>query len=739
MDFLAHLDSPQGLSHGDMYKPSLFELIAQEKMRELLEPALKYILTISAQRYPRWLLGAHRYHKWLYAFIMAIVEYQRLCEWGGSFTENFYGLYRVGIRDSKSRSSDNALPLNPSQIRKSLVALIIIPLIKSTLDETHEKLTRSRTSVKLNILVFDDANIHMTTSEINQTYILDKMKHAVVETFKVGYPYLSSAYTLSLIGFQIAYMYGKTPHYDPWLWLSGLKLQRLSALDYQSHDKRVGAIRDVTLQAISSSVGLRHVALASQFVAQELLGLLQYALPMGVFFFNFLEWWYSTDHHKTTNMLPIPPPPDSIKPHPKGLKLPDNTHTCPICVKPRTNPAMLPTGYVFCYPCVFNYVAEFGRCPITHVAYHPIMVSPEVYEFLAGVSITCHSFNADRTQVAVSSNDNIVNIYHKSATGWTLAHVLSDHDKLVTCIDWAPTTNRIVTCSQDRNAYVWTWEPAVQLWKPTLVLLRINRAATFVRWSPLENKFAVASGARLISICYFEGENNWWVSKHIKKPIRSTVLSVDWHPENILIVAGSADMKARVFSAWIKGIDAKASNAVWGEKLPFGTICGEFAAGGWVHGVAFSPSGNAIGYVSHDSTISIANGPTAPLQVVTTSNLPFVSLFFASEHTIVAAGHDCAPYLVVNKGNSWELSEKIDSGRKKSVTGNSAFNKFRQMDSRAQAITEAELMTTHQNTITSVRPYAGSGNGISKFTSSGVDGRLVVWDLLSAGIAGLRL
>jgi len=38
-------------------------------------------------------------------------------------------------------------------------------------------------------------------------------------------------------------------------------------------------------------------------------------------------------------------------------------------------------------------------------------------------------------------------------------------------------------------------------WKPTLVLLNINRAATFVRWSPLENKFAVASGARCVPQC----------------------------------------------------------------------------------------------------------------------------------------------------------------------------------------------------------------------------------------------
>lgn len=38
---------------------------------------------------------------------------------------------------------------------------------------------------------------------------------------------------------------------------------------------------------------------------------------------------------------------------------------------------------------------------------------------------------------------------------------------------------------------------------------------------------------------------------------------------------------------------------VWGERLPFGTICGEFTSpdGGWIHSVAFSPSGNILAYV----------------------------------------------------------------------------------------------------------------------------------------------
>jgi actin related protein 2/3 complex subunit 1A/1B len=174
------------------------------------------------------------------------------------------------------------------------------------------------------------------------------------------------------------------------------------------------------------------------------------------------------------------------------------------------------------------------------------MAAIETHQILIGTPITSHSFNANRSEVAIVPSSNLVSIYKKSGSTFNLLHTLPDHDKLVTCVDWAPKTNRIVTCSQDRNAYVWTWDQTTSTWNPVLVLLRINRAATHVRWSPKEDKFAVASGARLVSVCYFEEENNWWVSKHLKKPIRSTVLSVDWHPENILLAAGSSDMK--VFS-----------------------------------------------------------------------------------------------------------------------------------------------------------------------------------------------
>lgn len=118
-----------------------------------------------------------------------------------------------------------------------------------------------------------------------------------------------------------------------------------------------------------------------------------------------------------------------------------------------------------------------------------------------------------------------------------------------------------MTCSHDRNAYVWNLEQDAKTgatsWQPTLVLLRLNRSATCVRWSPNEDKFAVASGARAIAVCQFDEESNWWVSKHLKRPLRSSVLGLDWHPNSVLLASGSADGKARVFSAFIKGIDAK--------------------------------------------------------------------------------------------------------------------------------------------------------------------------------------
>ncbi|KAJ1721121.1 ARP2/3 actin-organizing complex subunit Sop2 [Coemansia biformis] len=356
--------------------------------------------------------------------------------------------------------------------------------------------------------------------------------------------------------------------------------------------------------------------------------------------------------------------------------------------------------------------------------------------------VTAHAFNRDKTQVAVCPNSNEVHIYSRGGAQWALTHVLKEHDLLVTSIDWASQTNRIVTCSQDKNAYVWTLDQAGNVWKPTLVHLRIHRAATQAKWSPQENKFAVASGDKCVAICYFGEDNDWWVSKHIRQPIASTVLCVDWHPNNVLIACGGTDMKARVLSAYIKGVDQKPAPTAWGERLPFNTLCGEFEspAGGWVHSVAFSPDGEAVAFVTHDSTLTVATPATGEVVSVRSSSLPQLALVWPDQRTIVASGHDCSPMVYTHDGAAWRLAKKLgeDDKSRRSATAspsnsNSAFNLFRQMDSRSQpakagaAAGDGSLKSVHQNTITEMhRDPAGNPAEIS---TSGLDGKLVQWSV----------
>lgn len=359
--------------------------------------------------------------------------------------------------------------------------------------------------------------------------------------------------------------------------------------------------------------------------------------------------------------------------------------------------------------------------------------------------VTCHSLSGDGNGMAMSLNDNDVKIYKKVGNKWSETDTLGEHGQNVTGIDWAPKSNRIVTCGADRNAYVWTYQEGK--WKPHLVILRINRAATCVKWSPEENKFAVGSSARLISVSYYEDEHTWWVSKHIKKPIRSTVTCLDWHPNNILIAAGSTDFKARVFSGYVKEAESKPSANSWGTKMTFANLMAEFSngGGGWVHAVSFSPSGDKIAWVGHDSSVSVADSSMDnKLVVVKDSFLPFVSITWVSENSMVAAGYDCNPTCLTYNGGQGSLSvvSKLDIAQEKEAGTVSAMNRFKNLDKKASSgDTSTELKTQHQNTITQVSVYEGTKAQCKRISTSGVDGNVIIWDLnsLERSIQALKI
>jgi len=367
--------------------------------------------------------------------------------------------------------------------------------------------------------------------------------------------------------------------------------------------------------------------------------------------------------------------------------------------------------------------------------------------------IFTHAWSGDRNNLAISMNNTEVQVMEKAGgtgTKWETSATLSQHDIVVRGIDWAPKTNRIVTCSGDRNAYVWNLQ-SDGTWKQSLVLLRINRAATCVKWSPEENKFAVGSGARLISVCYFEEGMDWWVAKHIKKPIKSTIAAIDWHPNNCLIAAGSSDFKVRVFSAYVKEVDEKPSETPWGAKMPFQNLMAEFTnsphGGGWVHSVSFSSDGNRLAWVGHDSSISIADASNEmAVYNLLTNQLPLLSCVWISPDTIVAAGHGCVPlvYKVDDSGNISFVS-KLEEGKgtagKKTSSAINIRKQWETLDRTGGANEDTAVNTTHQKQISCIQIQSGNKDQADKISTSGGDGKVVVWDLrtLEEQIAGLQI
>ncbi|VDK79842.1 unnamed protein product [Anisakis simplex] len=104
---------------------------------------------------------------------------------------------------------------------------------------------------------------------------------------------------------------------------------------------------------------------------------------------------------------------------------------------------------------------------------------------------------------------------------------------------------------------------------------------------------------------------------------------------------GALLSEARVFSAYVKEVEEKPSPNPWGTKMPFGALLSEVSSSGWVHAVAFSPSGCRLTFVSHDSTISLidTNRSSQEAIVLRTAHLPFTSVQWVTENAIIAALH----------------------------------------------------------------------------------------------------
>ncbi|XP_051245130.1 peroxisome assembly protein 12 [Dicentrarchus labrax] len=333
-------------------QPSIFEVLAQESLMESVRPALRHAVKVLAESNPSRFGFLWRRFDELYLLLDLLLQNHFLSHCSASFSENFYGLKRV----SGGRGLPVGLGLQGKSHWRSLLLLCLVPYLRAKLEAT---LARQRDE--------EDFSIRLAQSRGQRLY-----RAAVA-----AYPYVSSAWQAWVFCQQLLFVFGVSGTHNPLLWLARVRLARLNAQDIKDMELKTGK----TGTPAEGSLVQRAWWLMSQ-AARGVAVSLSTSLSMGVFFLQFLEWWYSSDNQsavKTLTSLPAPPPPLHLQQERSGRDSPPTSasrsggaqpgsdcRNCPLCRRLRTNATVLSTsGFVFCYRCIYTYVKANRRCPVT--------------------------------------------------------------------------------------------------------------------------------------------------------------------------------------------------------------------------------------------------------------------------------------------------------------------------------------------------------------------------------------
>ncbi|XP_005946028.1 peroxisome assembly protein 12 [Haplochromis burtoni] len=318
-------------------QPSVFEVLAQESLMEAVRPALKHAVKVLAESNPSRFGFLWRCFDELYLLLDLLLQNHFLSNCSASFSENFYGLKRVSGRQK--------LPVRLGMTRTSrwwsLLLLCLLPYLQAKLEAT---LARQRDE--------EDFSIRLAQTRSQRLY-----RAAVA-----AYPYVSSAWQTWIFCQQLLFVFGVSRTHSPLLWLAGVRLERLNAQDIRDMERKARTPG----RPAGGSVMQRAWWMMSQ-AARGMAVSVSSSLSMGVFFLQFLEWWYSSENLSTVKALtslPAPPPPLHLQQDQGGLG--SESRNCPLCRKPHTNATVLSTsGFVFCYRCIYTYVKSNHRCPVT--------------------------------------------------------------------------------------------------------------------------------------------------------------------------------------------------------------------------------------------------------------------------------------------------------------------------------------------------------------------------------------
>lgn len=367
MEYYSSLDASQL----DSETPTVFEIISANQLEALLSPSLRYILVHYAQRYPGYLLRiANRFDE-INLALRTLIEWYFMKYWRGTFTENFYGLKRVS-QTPLSQSKYNLAKL--SQLAPSLIEegrkLSPLQTWVSIFEVTGTSYILEKLGYQYELLYSKYA-----TNQLEVTREMDKCEMRKVwlkRKFVELWPYLQGSWRAANLLTTLLYLGGESKSPTLLTALFKINLSRLNQSDYSRNEPKLPTSKERANRVAPPS----STELVLQFIARNFVKPTSSAVkvglgtffPLAIFSLKFLEWWNNSDFahqlaKSQNNALEGSIPPPSIlttltkrEAHTKSIyKL---GPSCPLCHEEIQNPAIIETGYVFCYTCIYNYLRE---------------------------------------------------------------------------------------------------------------------------------------------------------------------------------------------------------------------------------------------------------------------------------------------------------------------------------------------------------------------------------------------
>jgi peroxin-12 len=363
-------------------------MAAAQQLPSSLRAALTYSIGVLALRRP-FLHRVLDYEDEFFAFLMLVLETHSLRTTDASFSESLYGLRRRAINarvktgNTRSDTPDRApnSGLEKQQKVLSVVFLVVLPYFKSKLHSIYNKEREATLQASLwghgderfnETNYFDDGDSNVLVSSSGSTAETTSTRTRLVVKLKkiigVCYPLLHAGNEGLTFAYQLLYLLDATGFYSLGLHALGIHVCRATGQEMMDTSSRISKIRSRERERLRGPPWLKTVQGALLSSAYAVLDYAQTGLIAAVFFFKMMEWWYQSAEERMSapTVYPPPPPPPPPKVAKEGIALPSDRTLCPLCTQKRANPSVVSvSGFVFCYTCIFKYISQYKRCPLT--------------------------------------------------------------------------------------------------------------------------------------------------------------------------------------------------------------------------------------------------------------------------------------------------------------------------------------------------------------------------------------